>query len=116
MDDADRISFLGARCPDNFQLHTLILQPGDAIDCHRADWADTLVLVERGELEIESSGGARAWFPEGAILIFAGLALRRLSNSSGEPLVLSALSRVPSAERPDVRHNDEWPPRGASHK
>jgi hypothetical protein len=98
MDDTDRISFLGARCPENFQLRTLILQPGDAIDCRRPDWADTLVLVERGELEIESSGGARAWFQEGAVLMFAGLALRRLGNSSGEPLVLSALSRVRYAE------------------
>ena len=97
MDDADRISFLGALCPENFQLRTLILQPGDAIDCRRADWADTLVLVERGELEIESSGGARAWFQEGAILMFAGLALRRLGNPGHEALVLNALSRLRSA-------------------
>jgi hypothetical protein len=98
MDDADRLSFLGARYPRNFRLRTLILQPRDAIDCQQADWADTLVLVEQGDLEIECRSGARACFPEGAILVFAGLALRRLRNSSTRPLVLSALSRIRSAD------------------
>jgi hypothetical protein len=98
MDGPDRISLLGAECPKNFRLRTLTLQPRDAIDHQRADWVDTLVVVERGELEIECRSGARAWFPEGAVLVFAGLALRRLRNSSSGPLVLSALSRIRTAD------------------
>jgi hypothetical protein len=93
MDDPDRISLLGARCPKDFRLRTLTLRPHDAIDYQRADWADTLVVVERGELEIECHGGTRARFQEGATVVFTGLALRRLRNSGSGPLVLSALSR-----------------------
>jgi hypothetical protein len=59
---------------------------------------DTPVVVERGELEIEYRSGARAWFREGAILVFAGLTLRRLRNSTSRPLVLSALSRIRTAD------------------
>jgi hypothetical protein len=99
MDGPDRISFLGGRCPANFQLRTVILQAGDALDYRRADWVDTLVVVERGELEIECRGGERALFLAGAVLVFAGLAPRRLRNPGGVPLVLSVLSRTRPADR-----------------
>lgn len=98
MDGPERISFLGARCPKNFRLRTVILQPADAIDYQRAAWLDTLVVVERGELEIECHSGARARFREGAIVVFAGQAVLRLRNASSAPLVLSALSRVRVAD------------------
>jgi hypothetical protein len=98
MDSPDRVSFVGARCPASLLLRTLILQPRDTIDYQRADWVDTLVVVERGELEIECRSGARAHFHEGALVVFAGLTLRRLRNSSSKPLVLSALSRRRGAD------------------
>ena len=98
MDDPDRISFLGARCPKNFRLRTLTLPQGDALDYQRADWVDTLIVVERGELDIECRSGARATFREGAIVVFAGLAVRRLRNSGSSPLVLSAWSRGRSTD------------------
>jgi hypothetical protein len=93
MDDADRISFLGRRCPENFRLCMVILQPRDAVEWPPADCADALIVVERGELEVELRSGTRAWFREGAILVLAGLPLRRLRNPGRTPLVLSALSR-----------------------
>lgn len=98
MDGPDRISFLGARCPNGFRSRTLTLRPRSAIDYRPADWADALVVVERGELEVECRTGVRARFGEGAILAFAGLALRRLRNPSSRPLVLSALSRIRPAD------------------
>jgi hypothetical protein len=94
MADPDRISFLGAQCPANVRLRTVTLGPSATLDCDRADWADTLVIVERGELEIECRSGARARFAEGAILVFTGLRLRRLRNSGSETLMISALSRA----------------------
>jgi hypothetical protein len=97
MDGPDRIPFPGARCPKDFRLRMLTLQPRSVIDYQPADWADTLVVVERGQLEVESRTGARARFGEGAILAFAGLTLRRLRNPSSRPLVLSLLSRIQSA-------------------
>ena len=93
MGDAERISFLGIRCPMNCRLRTVILEPGDALGYRRADWVGALVVVERGELDVECRSGARSRFGEGAILVFAGLGVRRLRNAGGEPLVLSALSR-----------------------
>jgi hypothetical protein len=101
MDGPDRITFLGTRCPKDFRLHTLTLDPRGTIDYRPADWADALVVVERGALEVECRGGARAQFDAGAILAFAALAVRRLRNPSSKPLVLSILSRVRSAQRVD---------------
>jgi hypothetical protein len=88
----DPISFLGAGCPSGFRLRTLILQPHDALEYHPTEWADTLLIVERGELEIECRSGVRASFGEGALLAVTGLAVRCLRNAGSAPLVLSALS------------------------
>lgn len=93
MDDPERISFLGTPCPKTFRLRTVILQPHDGLDYRPADWLDTLVLVERGELEVECSSGTCASFGAGAALVLSGLELRRLRNPGSTPLVLSALSR-----------------------
>jgi hypothetical protein len=93
MNEPDRISFLGRQCPENFRLSRVILQPRETLECRAADWADALIVVERGELEVELRSGTRAWFGEGAILVLAGLSVRRLRNSGRVPLVLSALSR-----------------------
>jgi len=93
MDDPDRISFLARRCPENFRLSVVIVEPRDDIEGPPVDWLDALIIVERGELEVELRSGTRAWFDEGAILVLAGLSVRRLRNSGRLPLVLSALSR-----------------------
>lgn len=93
-----RLSFLGGQCPRNFRLRTLILEPRDAIDYQPTDWATALVIVERGQLQIECRTGAQARFQEGAILAFAGLEIRRLRNPSSTPLVLSALSPIRAAD------------------
>jgi hypothetical protein len=92
-DSPDEVSFSGRRCPGRFRVRTLTLQPTDAIDFAPADWADAVVIVERGALEIECRTGRRATFAEGAVLVFDGLSLRRLRNAGAVPLVLSALSR-----------------------
>lgn len=94
MGETDRISFLGFRCPENFQLRTLTLYPNDAVDYHRADWLGALVVVERGELELECRSGVRARFTEGAVIVLSGLPLRRLRNSGSVPLLISAIART----------------------
>jgi hypothetical protein len=92
-DGPDEISFTGRACPGRFRLRTLTLQPADAIAFLPADWADAVVVVERGVLEIECRSGRRAVFAAGAVLVFDGLDLRRLRSNGTTPLVLSALSR-----------------------
>jgi hypothetical protein len=89
----DKLSFLGKHCSSDFRVRTVMLQPGDAVDYNVLDWADTVMIVERGVLGIECCTGTRASFPEGAVLSFAGVTLRRLRNAGTTPLVLSALSR-----------------------
>jgi hypothetical protein len=89
----DRISFLGAGAPRNLRLRRLILQPRDALEYHAAEWTDALVIVERGELQVECRSGAQASFAHGAVLAFAGLTVQCLRNAGTSPLVLSVLSR-----------------------
>lgn len=72
---------------------TVVLQPGDALDYLLEDWADTLLIVQHGELELECRSGRRATFAAGAVLTLGGLPLRRLRNACAEPLVLHATTR-----------------------
>ncbi|MBS2964286.1 hypothetical protein KGA66_14595 [Actinocrinis puniceicyclus] len=72
---------------------TVRLAPGAAVDFVAADWADALVVVKRGELEVECRSGRRARFAAGAVLTFAGLPVRRLHNPHPEPVVLSLVAR-----------------------
>lgn len=72
---------------------TVILPPGDGLDYAAADWADTLVIIEHGELELECRSGRRARFGTGAVLTLVGLPVRRLHNPGSAPLVLSAITR-----------------------
>lgn len=81
----------------NLRMRTLTLTPLETVEYRRSDWADTFVIVEQGNLEIECCSGVRASFGAGAILAFADLNLRLLRNSGADQLVLRALSRI----RPD---------------
>lgn len=72
---------------------SVVLQPGEALDYVAADWADALVVVTSGELELECRSGRRARFAAGAVLAPAAVPVRRLLNPGPEPLVLSAVTR-----------------------
>lgn len=76
-----------------FRRWTVRLGPGAAVDYTAADWADALVVVERGELEIECCSGTRARFAAGAVLTLAELPVRRLHNPHPEPVVLLLVAR-----------------------
>ena len=93
MEDGDPLSFLGDRHHSGNRVRTLILEPGDALDVHPADWSDVLVVVERGLLQIECASGTRAAFEPGAVLVLTMPALRRLHSIGTTALVLSAVSR-----------------------
>jgi hypothetical protein len=64
---------------------------------HRYDareWSEALVVVERGVLELEWSGGARLCFEPGDTLSLSSLRLRGLRGAGAGPTVLVVLSRV----------------------
>ena len=94
MDSNDRLSFLGRSLPRSFVLKVLTLAPGDEEPYRESDWADAIVIVEQGELELECTRGGSRTFRRGAILWFAGLPLRTLRNRGEEPVILTAVSRA----------------------
>ena len=94
MDSDDRLSFLGKKLPRTFVLKVLTLAPASEEPYREADWADAIVIVEHGELEIECQAGGRKSFRPGSILWLAGLPLRTLRNRGQEPVVVTAVSRA----------------------
>jgi len=93
---------IGKRLPASFELRVLTVAPGGERAYDEAEWRDTLVVVERGEVELECLGGSRKRFRRGDVLWLAGLPLRALHNCGGEPTVLTAVSRRKSDEFPAV--------------
>jgi hypothetical protein len=80
-----------------FDRRVVAVPPGGARDYDEADWRDALVLVVRGEIELEARGGRRARFGRGAVLSLAGLPLRAVHNRGSVPAELVTLRRRPAA-------------------
>ena len=79
--------------PAGFRLATLELAPGGTRPYEAGEWADALVLVARGEVELECRDGGRRRFGRGEALWLSGLPLRALHNPAAEPAVVVAVSR-----------------------
>ena len=76
-----------------FTRRELVLDPGDRRAYDEAEWHDALVVVKRGELDIECRAGGRMRFVAGDMLWLTGLPLRALKNEGLEPVVLVSVSR-----------------------
>ena len=76
-----------------FAVHAVGLAPGGEHAYDAAEWRDALVLVERGEVELECAGGSHERFTAGDVIALAGLPLRTLRNRGTEPALLVAVSR-----------------------
>lgn len=87
------LSFLGRPLPAEFRLHVVAVAPGGARPYEAAEWRDALVLVERGEIELETVRDGSRRYACGDVLWLTGLPLRALRNRGGEPAVLVAVSR-----------------------
>jgi hypothetical protein len=98
----DRLSFLGRPLPAAFQLLVITLAPGAERSFAAAEWQGAVVVVERGEVELEGRRGARARFERGAVLSLTGLPLRGLRNHGSDLAVLSVV-RLRTAARPAAR-------------
>jgi hypothetical protein len=79
--------------PRPFTRREVVLEPGDRRAYDAAEWHDALVVVKRGELDIECQAGGRMRFVAGDMLWFTGLPLRAFKNGGPEPVVLVAVSR-----------------------
>jgi hypothetical protein len=92
MDDG-RLSFLGRRLEPAFVLRLITLPPGRQRRYVEKEWSDTLVVVERGAVELEYLSGTRRLFVSGDVLWLDRSPLRALRNRGRVPALLSGVSR-----------------------
>ena len=92
--DPERLSFLDRLLPSGFEMRVVVVDPGDTRPYQESDWRDALVVVERGSIQIEASGGIRRDFVTGDVLCLVGLSLRALHNRGPEPAVLVAVTKA----------------------
>lgn len=88
----------GGSCPGSrrrpaFRVRNVTVAPDRSRAYDAREWRDAIVVVARGEIELEDAGGNRRRFGRGAILGLAGLPLRALHNRGRKPAVLVAVSR-----------------------
>ncbi|HEY8200464.1 MAG TPA: hypothetical protein VII47_03840 [Actinomycetota bacterium] len=91
--DEDGLPFLTQRLPPSFERRVVTIAPGGARPYDGVEWQDAIVVVERGEIEIEGCCGVRRCFRRGDVLWLAGLPLRALRNHGDHPAQLVAVSR-----------------------
>jgi hypothetical protein len=94
VDDARPLSFLGRAPGPRFARKVVELAPGSSRPYDAAEWRAALVVVERGEVELQGVTGAGLRLCRGAVLCLAGLTLRALHNPGAEPAVLVAMRRT----------------------
>jgi hypothetical protein len=79
--------------PRGFRRRVVRLEPGCELAFDRDQWVDAIVLVERGEIELECPAGVCRRYGCGAMIPIALLPLHVLRNAGAGPLVLVAVSR-----------------------
>jgi len=91
-DDAHRLELTGRSRPA-FHMRTVVIAADTSRPYLESEWRDSLVVVDSGEVEVETTTGERRRFASGDILFFTGLSIRRLRNPGAEATVLKAVSR-----------------------
>jgi hypothetical protein len=91
------LSLLAGKLSPSFRLRKVVVAPGSARAYEEDEWRGALVVVESGEIELESLNGSRQSFRRGHTLWLVGLPLRALNNQSSEPALLVAVSRRPKS-------------------
>jgi hypothetical protein len=85
----------GRRLPPAFRLRVVTIPAGQHRDFSRAEWADAIIIVGHGTVDLECLDGARQFFCRGDLLWLHDLPLRALRNQGPDPVVLVAVSRRP---------------------
>jgi quercetin dioxygenase-like cupin family protein len=94
MDEEEpRLSFIGRRLDPRFAIRFTRIPPGAEHPFRGVDWAEALVVVEHGILELEAPGGAQTRFVTGDILSLAGVPPHSIRNSGSETVLLAAARR-----------------------
>jgi len=88
--------FLGRLVPASFEHRVVTIPAGGARPYDAAEWRDAIVVVERGEIELEALDGQRQRFGCGALVWLDGVMLRWIRSGRGDEAVLVAVSRPPA--------------------
>ena len=92
--DHEQLSFLGRRPAPGFGLRVLVVAPSGRHPYDESEWRGAVVVVEYGEIVLETRSGEARRFGRGAVLWLWGLDLVALHNPGPEPAVLSAVRRA----------------------
>jgi hypothetical protein len=87
------VSFAAGDLPAGFELRRIVLEPGAERSIPVSEWTDALVVVEAGEIEVETLLGAGATFLAGDVLCLEPIPPRTLRNHGSTPAVLSLVRR-----------------------
>jgi hypothetical protein len=79
--------------PPGFELRAVWVEAGGDRIYNEAEWRDALVVVARGEIELECRGGSRHRLVLGDVVWLSGLPLRAIHNRRPERALLVAISR-----------------------
>ncbi len=79
--------------PPGFECRAVTVEPGGDRIYHDGEWRDALVVIARGEIELEGRDGRRLRLTSGAVFWLAGLPLRRIHNHGAETAQLVAICR-----------------------
>ena len=93
MSEGEPRSFLRRDLPTAFERRLVVVDPGRMREYDTREWIDALVIVEGGEIELETALGSRWRFARGDILWLMGLPVRALHNRGREPVILVAVRR-----------------------
>jgi hypothetical protein len=89
----DGLPFRRGSVPPGFRRRTVLLAAGGRRPYESTEWAGALVVIERGELELETCAGQRWRFREGDVLCLADLPLAALESPGPADTLLVAVSR-----------------------
>jgi hypothetical protein len=89
----EAFSLSGRALPPAFDRREIVIEPGGVLPYDALEWRDALVVVECGEIELESKSGARIRLVRGAIIWLDGLDLEELRNCGIGAAVLSSVRR-----------------------
>lgn len=87
------LSFIGKPPSAAFDFRHIALASGFERPCGQDEWKDTLVVVERGAVDLVCANGAWARFERGDVLCLCRVSLLLLRNPGRDAAVLSAVSR-----------------------
>ena len=77
----------------HFRRRATSITVGRALPYSASAWCDALVLLARGELEVEELSGCRTRFPAGSVLALADQPIAALHSVGSCPALLIAVAR-----------------------